>query len=142
MKHNLNVIHINGIRGIIFASCVVCCLFAGFIVFPGMLAMIIWNKLAQYSLSVPSIGIIQGVLLWGIVIALYFILKKDRIILCVKSPKGLTEEELKAVLADMKEHSEEDIVLKNMLKAREAELKLKNNVTDNKSDEADADKQI
>ena len=43
----------------------------------------------------------------------------------MKSPKGLDEEELKAVFADIKKQSIEDPILQAMLKAREAELKNK-----------------
>ena len=43
----------------------------------------------------------------------------------MKSPQGLSEEELKAVFADVKRQSLEDPILQAMLKAREAELKYK-----------------
>lgn len=125
MKHNLNVIHINGLRGILLTAGIACCLFAGFVVFPGWLAMLGWNKAASYFAQIPSIGIIQGVILWCIVVFSYMIFKKDRIIVCVKSPNGLTEEELKAVFADIKENAKEDAILKSMLQARKAELELK-----------------
>jgi hypothetical protein len=75
--------------------------------------------------SVPSIGIIQGILLWGIIIASYFAFRKDKLIVCVKTPRGLSEDELKSVFADLKETTKQDIILQSMLKARETELKLK-----------------
>ena len=43
----------------------------------------------------------------------------------MKSPQGLSEDELKAVFADVKKQSLEDPILQAMLKAREAELKYK-----------------
>ena len=125
MKHDMNVIEIRGIRGLIITGGIVCCLAVGFIGFPGWVFMHIWNYFASFSLDVPAIGIIQGILLWGIVIASYFAFRKDKFIVCVKSPKGLSEDELKSVFADLKESTKEDIVLKTMLKAREAELKYK-----------------
>ncbi len=124
MKKNLNVIQIKGIRGLVIFGLVLCCLTAGFIVFPGWVAMHIWNALASFSSVIPSIGIIQGVLLWGIIIASYFTFKKDRIVVCVKSPKGLNEEELKAVFADLKKQNAEEKFINAMMKAREAELKI------------------
>ena len=130
MKHNMNVIEIRGIRGIIIAGCAICCLAVGFIGFPGWIMMHIWNFGASYALTVPSIGIIQGILLWGIIIASYLIFKKDKFIVCVKTPKGLSEDELKSVFADLKESTKQDIVLQSMLKARETELKLKAEKTD------------
>ncbi len=121
----MNIIEIRGIRGLIVAGMIACCLAAGFIVFPGWLAMNFWNYLVSYTQSIPTIGLFQGVLLWGIIIAAYFTFKKDRIVVCFKTPKGLSEEELKSVFADIKKQSETDPVLKAMLKARETELKLK-----------------
>ena len=125
MRNNLNVIQIRGIRGLIIAGLVVCCLAAGFIVFPGWVGMHLWNITASYIEGLPAIGLIQGVLLWGIIIASYFTFKKDRVVICFKSPKGLNEDELKAVFADIKKQSIEDPILQAMLKAREAELKIK-----------------
>lgn len=125
MRNNLNVIQIRGIRGLIIAGLVVCCLAAGFIVFPGWVGMHLWNIAASYIENLPAIGLIQGVLLWGIIIASYFTFKKDRVVVCFKSPKGLNEDELKAVFADIKKQSIEDPILQAMLKAREAELKIK-----------------
>lgn len=102
MKKNLNVIQIKGIKGLIMLVMVGCCLVAGFIVFPGWVAMNIWNVLASLVNNAPSIGIIQGVLLWGIIVASYFTFRKERVVVCMKTPQGLNEEELKAVFADIK----------------------------------------
>lgn len=125
MKKNFNVIQIKGIRGLIIAGFVVTCLAAGFIVFPGWVGMHIWNFFVSSSLAVPTIGLIQGVLLWGIITTLYFLFRKEKVVVCMKSPQGLSDEELKSVFADMKKQSLEDPILQAMLKAREAELKYK-----------------
>lgn len=125
MKKNLNIIKINGIRGIIFAGFVVVCLFAGFVVFPGLVGMSLWNNVLAHYVSVPTIGIIQGVLLWGIVAATYFILRKESVVICMKAPQELSEDELKQVFADIKKQSENDPILQAMIKARENELKSK-----------------
>ena len=124
MKHNMNVIEIRGIRGMIITGCALCCLAVGFIGFPGWVLMHIWNYLASFGLSIPSLGIIQGILLWGIVVASYFTFRKNPLIVCVKTPRGLSEDERKSVFADLKESTKQDIILQSMLKARETELKL------------------
>lgn len=124
MKHNMNVIEIRGIRGMIITGCALCCLAVGFIGFPGWVLMHIWNYLASFGLSIPSLGIIQGILLWGIIVASYFTFRKNPLIVCVKTPRGLSEDELKSVFADLKESTKQDIILQSMLKARETELKL------------------
>lgn len=125
MKKNVNVIQIKGIRGLIIAGFVVICLGAGFIVFPGLVCMYGWNFVASKVAEVPSIGIIQGLLLWGIMIASYFAFKRDKVVVCFKTPEGLSEDELKMVFADMKKQAQEDPILQAMMKARETELQLR-----------------
>ena len=117
MKKNLNVIQIKGVKGLIMLVMVGCCLVAGFIVFPGWVAMNIWNMLASLVNNAPSIGIIQGVLLWGIIVASYFTFRKERVVVCMKTPQGLNEEELKAVFADIKKQTQDDKIIQAMLKA-------------------------
>ena len=63
MKRKTRVIQIDGFRGLILALFAVVCLAAGFIAFPGYVAMCIWNHFA----SLPPINLFQGVLLWAIV---------------------------------------------------------------------------
>ncbi len=138
MKKNLNVIQIRGIKGLFIAGMVVCCLFAGFIVFPGWVWMQLWNMVSSYITNIPQIGLIQGTLLWGIIIAAYFTFRKEKIVVCVRSPKGLSEDELKAVFADIKKQSIDDPVLQAMMKAREAELKINTNEPD--SDKTESEK--
>ena len=131
MKKNINVIQIKGIRGLIIAGFVVSCLIAGFIAFPGFVAMYLWNFIAQQLEQIPTIGIFQGVLLWGILVAAYFTFVKEKFVVCMKSPQGLNEEELKAVFADVKKQAEEDKIIQAMIKAREAELKIKQQLDEN-----------
>ena len=138
MKKNLNVIQIRGIKGLFIAGMVICCLFAGFIVFPGWVWMQLWNMVSSYITNIPQIGLIQGILLWGIIIAAYFTFRKEKIVVCVRSPKGLSEDELKAVFADIKKQSIDDPVLQAMMKAREAELKINTNEPD--SDKTESEK--
>ncbi|MBE7703946.1 MAG: hypothetical protein E7Z89_07850 [Cyanobacteria bacterium SIG28] len=125
MKKNLNIIQIRGVRGLIFAGFVVTCLFAGFVVFPGWVSMHCWNFISAYTNNLPQIGLFQGVLLWGIIAASYFIFRKEKVVVCMRSPQGLSEEELKSVFADIKKQSQDDPILQAMLKARETELNLK-----------------
>ena len=125
MKKKLNVIQIKGVRGLILAGFVVCCLTAGFIVFPGWLGMQAWNLVSVNTGAMPAIGLIQGILLWGILAVSYFIFRKEKVVVCMKTPQGLSEDELKAVFADMKKQSLEDPILQAMMKAREAEMKYK-----------------
>lgn len=126
MKNNLNIIQIKGFKGLIYAAFIICCLIAGFGWFPGWVCMKLWNLSASHIIQIPSIGIIQGLLLWGIIAASYFTFRKDRLVVCMKASDGLSEEELKSVFADMKKQAKEDAFLRNMLKAHSAELRIKN----------------
>lgn len=125
MKTNFNVIQINGFRGILMAGFVVTCLAVGFIVFPGIVATKLWNIAANHYEQMPLIGIIQGVLLWGIVAVSYFTFKRNKHIVCLKSADTLSEEELKDIFESIKNQTQNDIIINNMLKARETELRIK-----------------
>ena len=126
MKKNLNIIQINGIKGLFIIGFGICCLAVGFIAFPGWLAMKVWNYIASYAEIMPFIGIVQGVLLWGILVASYFTFRKEKLIVCMKASEGLSEEELKSVFSEIKKQANDDIFIKNMIKAHQAELKIKN----------------
>lgn len=125
MKKNLNIIQIKGIKGIIIAAFVVCCLATGFLVFPAWLLMNLWNYTSNFVLAMPTIGLFQGMLLWGIIAISYFLFRKERVVVCMKTPQGLSEEELKTVFADIKKQTQEDPILQAMIKAREAEIAYK-----------------
>ena len=126
MKKNLNVIQIKGFRGILYLAFLGCCFVAGFGWFPGWVCMKLWNLAALHFYQIPQIGIIQGLLLWGIIVASYFTFRKEKLVVCMKTSEGLSEEELKTVFEDIKKQTNEEMFLKNLLKAREAELKIKN----------------
>ena len=113
---------------------IISCLIAGFIGFPGLVAMHIWNIAANYVENMPSIGLLQGILLWGIILASYFTFRKERLVVCMKSPQGLNDEELKSVFADLKKQAQDDKIIQAMMKARDAELKVKEEESNNKSD--------
>ncbi len=134
MKKNINVIQIRGIKGLIIAGFIVCCLIAGFVVFPGIVAMTVWNFIASYTSQLPTIGIIQGILLWGIIAASYFVFRKEKLVVCMKSSQGLSEDELKSVFADIKKQAKDDKIIQTMLKARESELKLKEQEENSKTE--------
>lgn len=134
MKKNLNIIQIRGIKGLVIAGMIISCLIAGFIGFPGLVAMHIWNITANYIENMPSIGLLQGILLWGIILASYFTFRKERLVVCMKSPQGLNDEELKSVFADLKKQAQDDKIIQAMMKARDAELKVKEEESNSKSD--------
>jgi hypothetical protein len=140
MKKHINVIHIRGIKGIILACLTTCCLFAGFVVFPGFIAMHLWNYSVSFFNNIPTIGIIQGTLLWMILATLYMIIKKNSVVICFKAPEGLSEEELKTVFEDIKKQSREDVIFQAMMNARQSELKLKEDKKNKEEETSDLTK--
>lgn len=120
MKRKAKIIQISGIRGIITAIFIVTCLAAGFIAFPGLVAMNIWNYFA--GINVPQINLYQGVLLWAIIALTCFIANKQTFAVSFGTPKELNEEELNALMERVKLQSQARMINKMMLKNLE-ELK-------------------
>ena len=126
MKKSFNVIQIKGFRGILYIAFIGICLAAGFGWFPGWICMNIWNYISAYTNAMPVINIFQGILLWGIIAVSYFVFRKEKHVVCMKASEELSEEELKAVFANIKQQMQNDIFVKNMFKAHEAELRIRN----------------
>ena len=62
----MKIIQIDGFKGLITAAFIGICLFAGFVVFPGMVSMHLWNKYLVNLFMFPVLDVFQGVLLWGL----------------------------------------------------------------------------
>ena len=120
MKRNLRVIQINGIRGIITACLIGACLIAGFVCFPGYVAMNIWNFVAA-KIMAPTLGLLQGIVLWGIITVSYLIIKKHRFVVSFKAPDDLSDEELMQVMNKLEMQQPNDIITQAMIKSRKLE---------------------
>lgn len=105
MRKNLRVIQINGFRGLLMAVFVVCCLIAGFIIFPAFVSMNAWNYLSVKTGSFPVINFYQGLLLWGIIVFSVYIFNKRKFIVSINAPQELTDEEVKDVVSRFKAQS-------------------------------------
>lgn len=102
MKRKTRIIQISGFRGILMAIFVITCLAAGFVAFPAISAMYLWNYAASH-ISIPEINFIQGLMLWAIVAISIYILNDRKKYLIAFSPKNqLSEDEMKKVLEQMK----------------------------------------
>lgn len=102
MKKNLRVIQINGIRGLFLTFFIISCLIAGFIAFPALLTMNLWNYLASKTGSFPLINFYQGTLLWAIIAISTFVFSKKKFIVSFSSKQELQEDELKDVVSKIK----------------------------------------
>ena len=114
MKRNAKIIQISGIKGLITALFVVTCLAAGFVAFPGFVAMNIWNHFAGSSM--PEINLYQGILLWAIVALVYFIANKQSFSVSFESPKELNEEEMNVLMERIRMQSQAKMLNQMMIK--------------------------
>lgn len=129
MRRNAKIIQINGFRGLLTALFIITCLAAGFIAFPGFVAMNIWNYFA--GSNVPQINLYQGILLWAIIFLTYFIATKQRVAVSFASPRELNEEELKTLMERVKMQSQARMINKMILKNLEENEKISQNASDN-----------
>lgn len=118
MKKNFNVIQINGFRGLLMAFGVVSCLFAGFIVFPGFVMKSVWNIISCYTGVIPQIAMLQGVLLWAIVVIGYFAFRKNKMMIEFKSANDLSRDEMEEVMQRIRIQRQADIISRAMMEAR------------------------
>lgn len=114
MKNKARIIEIKGFRGILTTIFMVTCLAAGFIVFPGYVAMSIWNHFAEYNL--PQLCLYQGVLLWVIIALSYYILTKKNVSVSIAAQRELNEEELNILMNRIKIQSEARALNKMLIK--------------------------
>ena len=131
MKNKLNVIQINGIQGIIFLIGAVICLIAGFVAFPGMVFKLGWNFIAHATAVVPTIGMLQGTLLWGIVVVSYFAFKKKGFFIEFKSGNDLSREEMDAVIRKIQMERQSDLIARSIMRAKELEKKVQQEMQNN-----------
>ena len=129
MRRNARIIQINGFRGLLTALFIITCLAAGFIAYPGFVAMNIWNYFA--GSNVPQINLYQGILLWAIIFLTYFIATKQRVAVSFATPKELNEEELKTLMERVKMQSQARMINKMILKNLEENEKISQNASDN-----------
>jgi len=136
MKRSTKIIQISGFRGIITAIFIVICLCAGFVVFPGHIAMKIWNHFAGYSL--PYIDLYQGVLLWAIFALTCFIANKQSFAVTMESAKELNDDELNTLMERVRMQSQarkiNQLMLKNLEEIKKEEVLEDNSETETKKD--------
>lgn len=123
MKNKLRIIQINGFKGILFLIGAAACLIAGFIAFPGLVLKTGWNIVSSHTGVVPSIGMLQGILLWGIMVVSYFAFKGKGFFVEFKSADELSRSEMNAVMEKIRMERQTDIIAKSIIKARELEAK-------------------
>ena len=134
MRKNTKIIQITGIKGILIELFVLTCAIAGFIAFPGLVAMNVWNYFAKDV--VPTINLYQGILLWGIIALIYFIANKQSFSVSFETPKELNEEELNMLMERIKLQSKATMINKmiNVDEFKQEAPTEKTNIEDNVED--------
>lgn len=109
-KHG-RVIEIRGFKGILAAIFIVCCLVTGFTVFPGFVAMHIWNFFVPYVMNMPAMHLGHGVMLWAIVFLIWFAFFGKMPSLHFGCRSQMDDEEIREFVAKMRKEQAE--LLKN-----------------------------
>lgn len=94
----MKIFQINGFRGLIMTAFIICCLFAGFVIFPGVVAMHLWNKYLVSLFAFPALNVFQGVLLWGITAVSYYIISNGKMPVSFETPDSLSDAELNMIM--------------------------------------------
>ncbi len=102
----MKIIQINGLRGMLMAGFIVSCLFAGFVISPGIVAMHMWNRYLVPALSFPVLNGFQGMLLWGIIVLTYVVLTKGYMPVSFANPDKISDAELDMIMKKAKIHSD------------------------------------
>lgn len=113
----MKIIQIDGIKGLITVAFMGVCLFAGFVVFPGIVAMHFWNKYLVTLYMFPALNVFQGVLLWGICAISYLILSKDGFAVSFRNTPELSDKDLDMIMRKAKIQSQVERVNKMIQKA-------------------------
>lgn len=139
MKKNARIIQISGLRGLIFTLFVIVCLIMGFVGFPGLVAMCIWNMASNAVGVIPQINLFQGVLLWVIVALSIYIFNRDRSFVALKRPSQLSESEIRDLMDKIRAQAQARKINSMLLKTDE--LKDINKVSELQDSSKEKDKE-
>ncbi len=133
MRKNAKIIQISGLRGLIFIAFVAVCLVAGFVVFPGLVGMCLWNTFLTQYLNLPVINIFQGILLWSIVALIVYLSGSGRSVVQMKKTAQLSESELSDLMDRIKKQSQASRINSMILRSEKYDETKKSDL-ENKSD--------
>ena len=104
-KHG-RIIEIRGFKGLVTAIFVLCCIITGFTVFPGFIAMNVWNFIAKNVTDMPTMQLLHGVMLWAIIFLIWYAFSGKHFALhfgCNSS-----DEKLKEIVEQIRRENEEN----------------------------------
>lgn len=112
MNKRGGIIEIRGFKGLLTAIFILCCLITGFTVFPGFIAMTLWNSLAPYITDMPHMTLLHGVMLWAIVFLIWFAFNGKMPSLHFGCNKAMNEEEIKEFVERIQKQQEQQEIQK------------------------------
>lgn len=131
MRKRTKVIQIAGFRGLLLALFAAVCLVAGFIGFPGMVAMNVWNHFQV----LPAINLMQGILLWTIIaMSVYLINNRKVLISFGLAPNELNDEEMKKLMDRVKLQSQAKMLNSMLMKSNDLKQDFENDVVNDIKD--------
>lgn len=119
MKKNAKIIQISGIRGLLFVVFVVTCLIMGFVAFPGLVAMCLWNMASSSIAVIPEINIFQGMLLWSIIAITIYMSGGGKTAVAFKKPSQLDDNEIRDLMSKIRTQSQVKKINSMLLKSDE-----------------------
>ena len=119
MRRNARVIQISGLRGILLGLFVASCLIAGFVGFPAFVAMHIWNFTSHYF-AIPTIGFLQGLMLWAIVALIVFLVDDRKgFLTSFTLPTQMPDEEMQRIMDNIRMQTNAQIINSIIMKSQE-----------------------
>ena len=124
----MKIIKIDGFRGLLTVVFIVSCVFAGFVIFPGIVAMHLWNKYLVTLALFPVLNTFQGVLLWGIIAVSYFIITKGKCAVSFKQAPMISDPEMNMIIRNAKIYSQMRKINNEVTKSDKFDKNSSNNV--------------
>ena len=96
-QKKVRMVEVRGISGLLKLLYIGICLVAGFAVFPGVALMYLWNTFLVPFANIPTIDLLQGLLLYAIFVTCYMIYNKPKFSISCGSFSDLSDEELEQI---------------------------------------------
>ena len=106
MNKRGKIIEIRGFKGLLLAIFIGCCLITGFTVFPGYIAMTLWNLAGKSIMNLPQMHLLHGVMLWAIIFLLWYAFSGKQFALHFGYDPS--DERLQELVEQIKRENEED----------------------------------
>ncbi len=111
-----DIIKYYGYHWVILGLFVVICLIAGFVVFPSLVFLYLFNKVSLFFTIIPKINLIGALLLWGIIFLSLYIGTKDLFVVSYQKGKKMSRKEIKEIMRGLRRQGITGKMVKNKYK--------------------------